>query len=302
MCFAALLAGPAGAAEGDGETSAAAPHPLTAAFLDDDAVRAAVVSEGRTLVEAGATLPLDAVREQLARPFCALPPPSTDRPVSLPPGAAPARVEAATLVFSCVYYCCDGCGEYDSNCASGFAISADGLAVTNHHVLSIDPEQVEALEGPAGLVAVTRDGRTLPVTEVLAADEAADVALVRLGLPEGETLPFLPLAEAGRVGEAVHCVSHPAGRFFSYSRGVITRRHVLDGRRGRTPRLTVSAEYARGSSGAPVTNARGEVVGLVTTTDSVYYTERRGKQKDLQMVFRDCVPVESLRALFTTLE
>ena len=145
-------------------------------------------------------------------------------------------------------------------------ISPDGLAVTNYHVIESDRD---GEEDKAGFVAVTRDGRTLPVVEVLAANEAADIALIRLGLSDGVRLAALPLAPASRVGEEVYCVSHPAGRFFSYSRGAATRRHSVRRGRGRTPRLTVTADYARGSSGAAIVNARGEVVGVVITTDSV---------------------------------
>ncbi|NNJ26628.1 hypothetical protein LzC2_27170 [Planctomycetes bacterium LzC2] len=270
-------------------------HPLGAAFLDDRAIRAALLDEGSALVEAGQTLPLETVQEQLKRKRSVLPAPAPENPFVPAPGDLAANLEAASLIVARVRYCCDGCGEYESNAASGFVISPDGLAVTNYHVLDADADEEEQR---SGYIVVTRSGLTLPIAEVLAADEAADVALVRLDVGEGRSLPFLPLASAGRVGENVHCISNPAGRFFSYSRGVVTRRHLIRRSSGRTPRLTVTAEYARGSSGAPMINDRGEVIGLVTTTDSVYYTERRGQQRDLQMVFRDCVPVESLRALF----
>ncbi|MFH5805782.1 serine protease [Alienimonas sp. DA493] len=282
-----------------------AANPLAEPFLDDAAIRDAVVAEGRRLIEAGQTAPLSVVREQMNRERC---------PASLP--AAPpsseadpaATAEAATLIVACVHFC-ENCQRFESNNASGFVLTPDGLAVTNYHVLDAAPKpkrdrdadadaEEDGTEERAGFVALTRTGEALPVVEVLAADAAADVAVVRLGLPEGRTLPALPLAPAGRIGEEVHCISHPAGRFFSYSRGVVTRRHL--GRRlGRaTPRLSVTADYARGSSGAAMVNAAGAVVGIVTTTDSVYYSERGGAQRDLQMVFRDCVPVESLRALF----
>ncbi|MEM9702186.1 MAG: serine protease, partial [Planctomycetota bacterium] len=243
---------------------------------------------------AGKTLPMETLRQQLERRTCSLAPPVPENPYVVDPQSLTTRLEAATLLVSCVHDCCENCDDYIGSTARGFVISPDGLAVTNFHVLDISEKDLG--EG-GGYVVLTRDGRVRPIVEVLAANEPADVALVRLGLKEGETLPCLPLADAGRVGEAVHCVSHPVGRYFTYSKGVVTRRHMI-GRRRPTPRITVTAEYARGSSGAPMVNDRGEVIGLVTTTDSVYYSERGGRQRDLQMVFRDCVPVESLRALF----
>ena len=302
VTLAASPAGPAGGAEPVG----GAANPLAESFLNDAAIREAVVAAGRRLIDAGDAAPIATLRGQMARRTCPLPVPAV---AASGPRSPAADAEAATLIFACVHYC-RHCDRYEANSASGFVISPDGLAVTNYHVLDAAPgssgeheargeaEPSEEERPAAGFVAFTRTGEALPVVEVLAADAAADVALVRLGLPAGRTLPALPLAEAGRIGEDVHCISHPAGRFFSYSRGVVTRRHLIRRAGGETPRLSVTADYARGSSGAAMVNADGAVVGLVTTTDSVYYSERGGRQRDLQMVFRDCVPVESLRALF----
>ena len=283
-----------------GSTRAGPPeHPLVAAFLDDAAVRAAVVSDGRRLVESGAAAPQAELLGQLDRRTC-------DRRVpclSGPPPAAgelPDRIAAATLIFARVYRD-DDSGRFEAQCPTGFVVSPDGLAVTNHHVLAPPPAAEDdggGGGGPAGFVAVTRDGRALPVVAALACDPTADVALVRLGLPAGVRLAALPLANAAAVGEDVHCVSHPAGRFFSYARGVVTRRHLLRRGEERTPRLTVSAAFGRGSSGAPIVNGRGEVVGLTASTGSVYAAVPGGRERHLQMVLFDCVPVESLRALF----
>ncbi|QDT16438.1 S1 family peptidase [Alienimonas californiensis] len=299
VACAGLLLGLTLAATPTGQAGEAA-NPLTASFLNDGAIRDAVVAEGRRLVEDGQTLPLATLREQMDRRACPLPLPAPASGLSEPGGPA-ADAEAATLIIACVHYC-RNCERFESNNASGFVISADGLAVTNYHVLDAAPQHGRAKDDDedqrAGFVALTRSGEAWPIVEVVAANPAADVALVRLGLPEGRTLSALPLAAAGRLGEDVHCISHPAGRFFSYSRGVVTRRHMTRRHGEETPRLSVTADYARGSSGAAMVNVEGAVVGIVTTTDSVYYSERGGQQRDLQMVFRDCVPVESLQALF----
>ena len=42
---------------------------------------------------------------------------------------------------------------------------------------------------------------------------------------------------------------------------------------------------------------RGNVVGMVAMTDSVYYSEENGQQKNLQMVFKNCVSARSILAL-----
>jgi hypothetical protein len=63
-------------------------------------------------------------------------------------------------------------------------------------------------------------------------------------------------------------------------------------------RVQITAEFAKGSSGGPILNDLGQVVALVTTTDSVYYNTNDGKQENLQMVFYNCVPYESVLNLF----
>lgn len=60
-----------------------------------------------------------------------------------------------------------------------------------------------------------------------------------------------------------------------------------------------SIDYARGSSGAPILDATGAVVGIVKVTSPVYYEEQDGVPAKLQMVWKYCVPSASLLALVT---
>jgi S1-C subfamily serine protease len=69
--------------------------------------------------------------------------------------------------------------------------------------------------------------------------------------------------------------------------------------------MTVTADYAKGSSGGPVFNETGEVVGMVSSTNSIYTESGPGQDKmtpkgQLQMVIRNCVPADAIRALFET--
>jgi len=63
--------------------------------------------------------------------------------------------------------------------------------------------------------------------------------------------------------------------------------------------MTVTAEFARGSRGGPIMDDFGNVVGMVTSTQSIYYPSKNKtvKKGPLQMVIRNCVPVSSIRAL-----
>jgi S1-C subfamily serine protease len=61
--------------------------------------------------------------------------------------------------------------------------------------------------------------------------------------------------------------------------------------------MAITADYAKGSSGGPVLNARGEVVGMVSSTNSIYYTREKGQNQNLQMVIKSCVPVGAISKL-----
>ena len=62
--------------------------------------------------------------------------------------------------------------------------------------------------------------------------------------------------------------------------------------------MSITADYARGSSGGPVLNEHGAVVGMVCSTRTTYYgTKGKDKDDDVQMIVKFCIPGESIRAL-----
>ncbi len=213
--------------------------------------------------------------------------------VALKPEAIYAQASDATVIVAGLYKC-EHCDNWHTGNASGFFISTDGLLVTNYHVVNNDDRRA--------MVVMTRDGRVFPVTEVLAGNEQADVAILRVAPTDAEgkaaTFTALPLAEASQVGESVYAISHPDGRYWTFTEGIISRRYTAQ---HDTKWLTITADYARGSSGGPVVNDRGEVIGLVASTSSVYYdNDDAGRPQNLQMVWKQCVPVEAVRALIKT--
>lgn len=186
--------------------------------------------------------------------------------------------------------------------ATGFFISDDGVIATNRHVFNKSDEF---------MFAMTSDYVVHPIREVLGANAANDLAFCRIDSSEYKGLP---LRRNVPVGGDISLISHPSGRFYTYSHGVVTRRYVRPPQRGpakteendadqRAPVkvptrwITISAEFGKGSSGGPVFDRLGNVVGMATSTNSL----RVGKKTDTvsQMVFRDCVPagvmLESLR-------
>ena len=81
--------------------------------------------------------------------------------------------------------------------------------------------------------------------------------------------------------------------------GIISRYQKTKRANKIVPMMTITADFAQGSSGAPILDDRGRVVGLVTSTSSVYYPAKNGKKEQLQMVFKQCVPGASILKLIS---
>lgn len=133
---------------------------------------------------------------------------------------------------------------------SGFFVDANGLILTNHHVIG------DSLD-----ISVICDGTEYPA-QVLASDEWADLALLQI---ENMESPYLEVAEerdAAAVGEEVVVVGSPLKSELDYSvsRGIVSSYRVMGG----YSFLQTDAAINEGSSGGPVVNLRtGEVVGVV---------------------------------------
>ncbi|MBS2211894.1 trypsin-like peptidase domain-containing protein [Carboxylicivirga mesophila] len=181
-------------------------------------------------------------------------------------------------------YLCDKCPNYHISTATGFVINKDGVGVTNHHVFKkSDNNSTMHLS----VYAVDYEGNVYPVKRVLAGDELSDLALFKIDT--SNELKPLRLGDDLNVGDDLHLISHPDKRFYYYSHGRMMRQHTSN--KYKSPRQSISADFAKGSSGGPVFNAQGEVVGIVTTTNSIYYTPNQ----NLQMVVKDVIPVSLLK-------
>ena len=131
----------------------------------------------------------------------------------------------------------------------------------------------------------------------MAADEKYDVAICRA---VGIELEPVPLASKNQpVGTPVSVISHPTGSFYTFTAGHISRYFFKPISKTRSvPFMAITAEFAKGSSGAPVFDPSGNVTGLVSSTRSIYYRDTpKDGQQNLQMVLRQCVPVSAIRRL-----
>lgn len=212
------------------------------------------------------------------------------------------------------YFRCTECDGWHASASSGFAVTADGLVATCFHVLEEDPVELaegrEELPSPYLFVADWR-GRVFPVTEVAAADASHDVAVLRCG---ATGLEPLPLRTGARTGERVACLSNPDHWFAVFTEGIVARRYVV---RGPAPGseseaetahaaappgpgstyLQVTCDFAGGSSGAPVVDLAGNVLGLAQSTSTLSSFAPGSDYGEVQMVARTAVPVEALLRL-----
>ncbi len=256
-------------------------------LINDRQITGAIESITTKLIDDNKTTKASLLIEQLTRDKCQL---TLTEPgkEALTSAQVYEQCAASVLVFSGLYKC-DKCTNWHAGPASGFVITEDGVAVTNHHV--VDKANNETF------VAMTIDGKVLPVKEVLAASKANDLAIVQLDLPAGMKLRPLAIAPNQPVGSPITLISHPDRRFYTLTTGIISRYHSMGRGAQNVPMVTITADYARGSSGAPVLNDRGAVIGIVASTHSVYYSTEGGKQENLQMVFKQCIPAASLMSL-----
>lgn len=256
-------------------------------FIDDAAIKADFETHLGTLFQAGGLPAASSLAGQLRKATAASVPVPTDAgPGPSAPPDPVARARNATLVLGHLYLC-GKCDNYHGNVAGGVVISPDGLVLTNYHVMDSKEAVVFG--------AMTAGGQIFGIEKVLAASKRDDVALVKL--LDAKDLPFVPLCPKISAGDELFVLSHPDGHFYTLTRGYLARKYLIP--KEQIQRLQITADFAKGSSGSGIFNVRGELIGLATSTSSIYYTEKNGVKDNLQMVVKSGVPVESIMKLFS---
>jgi hypothetical protein len=133
---------------------------------------------------------------------------------------------------------------------TGFLVSGDGVIVTNYHVIE------------TGNVAIVKfpDGTAFPVDGVLAVDKVRDLASIKI---HGKIFRTLALGDSDniQVGEEVVAIGNPLSLESTVSNGIISGVRTSK-ELGKF--LQTTAPISPGSSGGPLFNMRGEVVGINT--------------------------------------
>ena len=149
--------------------------------------------------------------------------------------------------------------DHVSSTGTAFAISADGLIATNHHVV----------KGGSHFAAITEQGAKFKVARIVAEDPVADLAILQL---EARDILFLALGNSNEitVGKRVAVYGSPKGLAGSLSEGIISGKRANGDviPHNGVELLQTTAAISPGSSGSPLLDAEGNVLGIMTLGSS----------------------------------
>ncbi len=136
---------------------------------------------------------------------------------------------------------------------SGFIISADGIVVTNNHVV----------KGAKTLSVTLDDGTVLPA-KVIGVDPRTDIAVLKVSA--GHPLPFIQLGNSRDVkpGEWVVAMGNPFGLSSSVTAGIVSAVSRDIGAGPYDQFIQVDAPINQGNSGGPLFTQDGKVIGMNT--------------------------------------
>ena len=169
-----------------------------------------------------------------------------DAPVAQP-GAAPTRTPAEIAAHSTPAVVSIRTGQ---SLGTGFLVGNEGLVATNLHVVA----------GSSKITVTLADHRDFEVVEIWNGDRQRDLVIMRI---DAQKLPVLALGDSSAMhpGDTVVAIGHPLGLEDTVSNGLVSAIRKVD---DDLTVLQISAPIAPGSSGGPIFNDKGEVIGIAT--------------------------------------
>jgi len=134
---------------------------------------------------------------------------------------------------------------------SGFFIDRDGSLITNFHVM----------ENATQAIVYTNDGNFYPISHVLAEDLDGDLILVSVDVPQKAVVPLTLSHTIPELGESVVVIGSPQGLYQTVSDGIVSAVRDIP-EFGKIIQMTAPISY--GSSGSPVLNMKGDVIGVAS--------------------------------------
>ncbi len=135
---------------------------------------------------------------------------------------------------------------------SGFIVDADGIIVTNNHVV----------EGASEIIVRLDDGRELEAT-LLGRDDKVDIAVLQV---EGSEFPVLEwgVSDTAEIGDWAMAIGNPFGLGGTVTTGIVSARGRDIGSGPYDDYIQVDAAINKGNSGGPLLDLNGKVIGVNT--------------------------------------
>jgi putative serine protease PepD len=174
---------------------------------------------------------------------------------------------------------------------SGFVIRADGLIVTNNHV-------IEQAASGGTLKAVFQDGQTADAT-VLGRDPSSDLAVVQAKGVSGKIPVTLGSSDNLKVGQAVIAIGSPFELSGTVTSGIVSSLHRptrAGGENGSEATvmdaIQTDAAINPGNSGGPLVNMAGQVVGI---NSAIYSPGSSARQQGGSVGIGFSIPIDQAR-------
>jgi Flp pilus assembly protein TadD len=150
------------------------------------------------------------------------------------------RVEKSVVII-------DGKKDKNNVEGTGFFISADGLVVTNFHVV-FKTRSIEVR---------TKDGASYPVQFVVNYNEDLDLCVLKVAISDA---PALSLGDSDRLkpGEIIFTTGHREGSRYQTSSGPYVGKRIVDGKENLQSKMVTG----HGNSGGPLIDQQGLIVGI----------------------------------------
>lgn len=156
---------------------------------------------------------------------------------------------------------------------AGSFVSGRGDIVTSGHVL----RSAHRANGDEWVLVWFKPDPNFPATQeqflvarVLARDVQRDLALIRLAEPPPHAATVVPIATAPpEIGDDVFAIGHPKNHFWSLTQGIVSQIRQeyawvgADGVSRRATAIQTQAPASPGSSGGPLLDRRGAMVGVI---------------------------------------
>jgi tetratricopeptide (TPR) repeat protein len=168
---------------------------------------------------------------------------------------------------------------------SGFIVKRDGVVVTNYHVI-----------GMASDIKVKAGNKIFDVEGLILTDKINDLAILKA---KAKDMPVVKLGviEKANIGEHIYVIGYPLGLENTISVGLLRGIRKID---EKTEILRLTAPTSPGSSGSPVFNRNGEVIGVATI--GFYGEDRNYRLATSIKLIKDRISSKSVTAIKEGLE